>query len=276
MVAAGLVLSGTMRAEAFNITTATTDPVTSGDTGGTLSSDNKHTITSTGSIAAEGLSNANAGFCSIIQMRLMSFSLTGLIGVLDENSDRSTKYDTSNKTGLLATGGDYDILLGASARIYLTDAGGRTDNDGDGVADGLLDDNGDFVAGAFARDTARTGLAITNALTGNVTASAGSLMEVHGNDSFAVRLTGALTGYLNLESNLFMLGSATNPGDAAALSIEADVSEFVRLGAVTAWGENIRGLSVNADIAKSLQLEGRIQTYGFGSLAVNNRGLGAE
>jgi uncharacterized protein with beta-barrel porin domain len=275
MVAAGLVFSGTMPAGAFNITTATTDPVTSGDTGGTLSSDNKHTITSTGSIAAEGLSNANAGVL-LNHTDAIDVFINGFIGVLDENSDRSTKYDTSNKTGLQVGGGDYDVLLGASSRIYLTDTGGRTDNDGDGVADGLLDDNGNFVAGAFARDTARTGLAITNALTGNVTASAGSLMEVHGNDSFAVRLTGALTGYLNLESNLFMLGSATNPGDAAALSIEADVSEFVRLGAMTAWGENVRGLSVSADIAKSLQLEGRIQAYGFGSLAVNNRGLGAD
>lgn len=275
MLAAGLVLSGTMRAEAFNITTATTDPVTSGDTGSTLSSDNRHTITSAGGIAALGLSNTNA-VVLLNHTDAIDVFINGLIGVRDENDDRSTKYDTSNKTGLLVTGGDYDILLGASARIYLTDAGGRTDNDGDGVADGLLDDNGDFVAGAFARDTARTGLAVTNALTGNVTATLGSLMEVHGNDSFAVRLTGALTGYVNLEGSLFMLGSATNPGDAAALSIEADVSEFVRLGAVTAWGENIRGLSVNADIAKSLQLEGRIQTYGFGSLTVNNRGLGAN
>ena len=78
--------------------------------------------------------------------------------------------------------------------------------------------------------TRRIPAAVTNALTGNVTATLGSLMEVHGNDSFAVRLTGALTGYVNLEGSLFMLGGATNPGDAA-LSIEADVSEFVRLEA---------------------------------------------
>ncbi len=168
------------------------------------------------------------------------------------NSGVITINNADNSTGVELVGGNTGGYSGAGT-IQIQEDFAPTDTDNDGVVDGT-----------FAEGTGRTGILISGAspFVGDIDMSAGSSINIEGNDSFAIRLleNAGLTGNVDLSGSISVVGN-----NSIGVSIEDQViGNLANSGAISARGENASAISVTGNITQGgLTNTGSISNSGY-------------
>ncbi|PWE17283.1 hypothetical protein DDZ18_06230 [Marinicauda salina] len=167
-------------------------------------------------------------------------------------------------TGSITHGGTIDLTEEYSPSDSGTDD--LADRDGDGE-----DDPDNDPDGPFAQQSNKTGLLIgevdTNldplpgqsALTGDVTTTSGSGIQVDGQDSFGVRTVTAIDGDLLLGGGITVTGERST-----GVSIEDAVSGDVAIGGqVTVRSPDGQGVDIDDDVGGGVRISGGITVNGY-------------
>ena len=269
-------------AQAFNINTAETAPVAS-SADAALDENGDFAIGEEGSVIIDGAPDGGAAVL-LDHDGPTNTVIKGTIQILDDGAETDILYDTSNTVGLQIGGGaavSGNVDLNSGASIVLVDSRAPADDDEDTIFDGVIRDQeiGDDVyeAGAFAQDTGRVGVKFVNDLTGNFFAQSGSTISVTSDDGQAVAFHASVSGFVDLNSSIFLRGSDVAEGGPQAAIYFAPSSIMVNSvrigGAATVTGENAHGIFVDGPIDGSLQVSSRVSTTGFQTTGISNNGI---
>lgn len=157
--------------------------------------------------------------------------------------------DDSDTTGVLIEGGVVTTFTNAGL-IELNETFTATDSDNDGDLDGQ-----------FAQGSNRVGVWLSGpgAVTGDLTFSSASRINIEGNASAGIRLDSALDGDLSLNGSVSVLGD-----NAFGVDVNSAISgDFVQEGTISAQGANSSGIDIGADIGGAFRIRGTIQATGF-------------
>lgn len=181
--------------------------------------------------------------------------------ILDSDNDLSvtgnvfSEVDVNNVTAVELQGGD-DRSYTQSGNISLLEDFTPTDTDDD-----------PFIDGGFAVGEGRTGILISGAspFRGNIELDSTSVVNVEGNDSFAINLantpmmTDGLTGNLLTSGQINILGDRS-VGINLASNVVGDVTNE---GVITVRGEDSQAIVVSGDIDGSFESNGTISNSGY-------------
>ncbi|RPF91631.1 MAG: hypothetical protein CBC43_008900, partial [Rhizobiales bacterium TMED83] len=273
-LAVSVLLAGHM-ARALDISEPVTGPVDTGTTGSELDEDANHAISGGGGVSVEATPPAPGAVVIIDHTDTRNVVIDGPVTVHDRSEDDLVDFDANNAIGVLvgrAAPVQGTISFGSQAFINLTDDKPRVDVDEDGVFDGIYDDSGAYRGGATAQDDGRVGVYVPQNLSGDLLALNGARISVTADDGGGFIIEGDITGRVNLAATLIYIGADASD-DAVSVGIYGDVSDFVRLaGSVSATGQNVVGLRVSGNLARSLQFEGATAVSGFATTVVSSAG----
>ena len=160
-----------------------------------------------------------------------------------DNADDATGID-------LQSGNSGDLTLSGS--VTLVEDFAPDDVDDDGIQDGPL-----------AQGSGRTGILISGSgtFTGNVTAAAGSQVQIEGNDSAAVRLASGTTldGDIAMGGTLAVLGARSVALDLAGRT----TGEVSTTGTINTQGEGAQAVRVEGDVEGGYANSGSIANSGY-------------
>lgn len=181
---------------------------------------------------------------------------TGAAVTLDSDNDVTVAgavniEDADDTTGILVEGGNTGSVV-LTGDITILETAEDSDTDGDAIFDG-----------PFANGGGRTGILITGAspFTGDITAAAGSRIQIEGNDSAGIRLANMST----LNGNLTSLGSMELRGDnVVGVDVAGNVVGDVTIGgAIRTGGEGASAVRVDGDVDGRVSLTGAIASSGY-------------
>ncbi|WP_017930731.1 autotransporter family protein [Robiginitomaculum antarcticum] len=181
---------------------------------------------------------------------------TGAAVTLDSDNDVTVAgtVDIDNAddtTGILVQGGNTGNV-NFSGNITILEDYTSTDTDNDGINDGPR-----------AQGTGRTGILITGAspFTGNIVSTAGSTIQIEGNDSAGFRLANMTTvnGNLDFNSNIQVLGDRSVGMDVAGnVNGDVDVGGNIQVG-----GEDASAARVDGDVSGRVSFTGATSSSGY-------------
>jgi hypothetical protein len=154
--------------------------------------------------------------------------------------------NANNASGIVANAGTGGGIV-HSGKIIVDETYTPTDGDNDGDLDG-----------PFAVGANRHGIHTLGAYTGDITVARAGSITIEGNDSFGIRLDGALTGNFSHDGTTSVLG------DRAVGVRASDISGNARLaGSVTAQGLDAVGAAFLGNVGGTLTIQGAISSTGY-------------
>jgi len=228
------------QARAAEISTSTSTGVSTSTAEGGVPGDIE--ITDDGSIEVSGTS----GFTAVTIDSSNDVTIDGSIEI----------EDSGDATGVLIFPGLKSDLI-VSGSIAIIEDYTREDLDDDDDADGPL-----------AIGAGRTAILLGDGapLTGTITLSSGSILQVEGNDSAGLVLLGPLSGDLTANGSISVVGD-----NAQALTATGNVDGNVTVnGSLSALGENATGLRLDDGATGAVVIGGSVTSTGFAYSSVTN------
>jgi uncharacterized protein with beta-barrel porin domain len=243
-VALAGVAAGPAKAEDVTISTATTTPLSTSDP------------VAGGAVAAGDVTIASGGTITITTGQT-AVTVDSSNDVTIQTSGRIAGADQDNVTGIALEGGNTGTINNAGAITFL-DGYTQTNADTDTDLDGPFTDGENKVGIWLQSGSAFVGEIVNS---GTIT--------IEGNNSYGIRLDALLDSDVNLDGSLTTSGVVNVLGDdSIAIAIQGGptaglAGDALIRGGVTAQGENVTGLLVDAPIGGELRIAGSWQVTGY-------------